>query len=94
MDVWAQDPVGAAREALTALASTVLRVRNEYGDTLGVRGLTSDVDRLADLEELGEPAPGTGPGVPVEEVLRYRTAPTTKACGWTPSPRPSTPSEE
>ena len=29
----AQDPVGAAREALTALASTVLRVRNEYGDS-------------------------------------------------------------
>ena len=41
-----QDAVGATREALTA-AAAVLRIRNEYGDTLGVRRLTSDVDRLA-----------------------------------------------
>ncbi len=44
----AQDAVGATREALTTLAAAVLRVRNEYGDTLGVRRLTADVDRLAE----------------------------------------------
>jgi hypothetical protein len=65
-----QDAVGATREALTALAAAVLRVRNEYGDTLGVRRLTSDVDRLhADLDELGSPAPGHRPGVNPEELL-------------------------
>ncbi len=37
--------VAASREALTGLAATVLRLRNEYGDTLGVRRLTADVDR-------------------------------------------------
>jgi hypothetical protein len=66
----AQDPVGAAREALTALASTVLRVRNEYGDTLGVRRLTADVDRLAEsLDNLGEPQPGHRPGVNADEMV-------------------------
>ena len=66
----AQDPVGAAREALTALASTVLRVRNEYGDTLGVRRLTADVDRLAEsLDNLGDPAPGHRPSVDPDEMV-------------------------
>ena len=65
----AQDPVAATRAALTSLAAAVLRVRNEYGDTLGVRRLTSDVDRLqADLDELGVPAPGHRPGVSPEEI--------------------------
>ena len=65
-----EDSVAAARKALTALASAVLRVRNEYGDTLGVRRLTSDVDRLnADLDELGEPKPGHRPGVSPEDVV-------------------------
>lgn len=64
------DAVGATREAVTSLAATVLRVRNEYGDTLGVRRLTSDVDRLlADIDELGDPAPGHHPGVSPEEVM-------------------------
>jgi len=66
----AQDPVGAAREALTALAATVLRVRNEYGDTLGVRRLTADVDRLAEsLDNLGEPQPGHHPSVGADEMV-------------------------
>ena len=65
----AQDPVAATRAALTSLAAAVLRVRHEYGDTLGVRRLTSDVDRLqADLDELGAPAPGHRPGVSPEEI--------------------------
>jgi hypothetical protein len=67
----AQDPVAAARAALTSLAAEVLRIRNEYGDTLGVRRLTSDVDRLlADLDELGGPAPGHRPPVSPEEMVR------------------------
>jgi hypothetical protein len=64
------DAVGATREALTTLAATVLRVRNEYGDTLGVRRLTSDIDRLhADLDELGDPKPGHTPGVDKDELI-------------------------
>jgi len=66
----AQDSVGATREALTTLAAAVLRVRNEYGDTLGVRRLTSDVDRLAEaLDLLGEPQPGHRPGVNPDEMV-------------------------
>jgi hypothetical protein len=66
----AQDSVGATREALTSLAAAVLRLRDEYGDTLGVRRLTSDVDRLqADLDELGEPKPGHRPGVDPADLL-------------------------
>ena len=66
----AQDAVGATREALTALAATVLRIRNEYGETLGVRRLTSDVDRLAEaLDQLGEPQPGHRPAVGADEMI-------------------------
>ena len=65
-----KDAVGATREALTTLAAAVLRIRNEYGDTLGVRRLTSDVDRLqADLDELGAPKPGHTPGVAQDELI-------------------------
>jgi len=66
----AEDAVAATREALTTLAAAVLRVRNEYGDTLGVRRLTSDVDRLnADLDELGDPLPGHRPTVDPGELI-------------------------
>ncbi len=62
-----QDPVAATRTALTSLAAAVLRIRNEYGDTLGVRRLTSDVDRLQeDLDELGAPDPARRPPVAPE----------------------------
>ena len=65
-----QDAVGATRAALQSLAAAVLRVRDEYGDTLGTRRLTSDVDRLqADLAELGDPKPGHHPGVNPEDLL-------------------------
>ena len=65
-----QDSVAATRAALTSLAAAVLRIRNDYGDTLGVRRLTSDVDRLqADLDELGEPTPGLRPPVAPEERI-------------------------
>lgn len=66
----AHDAVGATREALTALAATVLRIRQEYGDTLGVRRLTADVDRLAEaLDQLGEPQPGHRPQVSADEMI-------------------------
>jgi hypothetical protein len=66
----AQDAVGSTREALTALAASVLRIRNEYGDTLGVRRLTSDVDRLNEsLDQLGEPQPGHRPAVGADEMV-------------------------
>ncbi|WP_129667137.1 hypothetical protein [Phytoactinopolyspora endophytica] len=49
----------AVAAAVTTLESAVSRLRQAYGDTLGVRRLTSDVARLSeDLEELGEPHPG------------------------------------
>ena len=66
----AQDAVGATREALTTVAAAVLRIRNEYGDTLGVRRLTSDVDRLAEaLDQLGEPQQGHRPAVDAVEMI-------------------------
>ncbi len=66
----AQESVGAAREALTTLAAAVLRVRSEYGDTLGVRRLTSDVDRIAEaIDQLGEPQPGHRPSVSSSDMI-------------------------
>ena len=65
-----QDAVSASREALTALAAAVLRIRNEYGDTLGVRRLKADVDRLGEaLDLLGDPEPGHRPGVSDDEMI-------------------------
>ena len=72
----AQDAVGATREALTGLAAAVLRIRNEYGDTLGVRRLTADVDRLNEaLDLLGDPQPGHRPSVPSEQMIEIPDAP-------------------
>jgi hypothetical protein len=70
-DVMAEkESLAATRQALTSLAAAVLRLRSDYGDTLGVRRLTSDVDRLnADLDELGPPAPGVRPPVAPEERI-------------------------
>lgn len=63
------DAVGAAKEAVAVLKAAVQRVAVEYGDTLGVRRLTSDVERFAaDLEELGPPAPGHRPGPTPDEL--------------------------
>jgi hypothetical protein len=66
----AQDAVGSAREALTTVRVAVSRIRNEYGDTLGVRRLTADVDRLAEaLDDLGDPQPGHRPSVDPDEIV-------------------------
>jgi hypothetical protein len=70
------DAVQEARSALTSLAAAVLKLKNAYGDTLGVRRLTSDVDRLqADLEELGPPLPGNRPPVRPEELFKIPEEP-------------------
>ena len=66
----AHDAVASTREALTRLAAAVLVLRNEYGDTLGVRRLTADVDRLAEsLDLLGEPQPGHSPDVSAADIV-------------------------
>ena len=71
-----EEVIQEARSALTSLAAAVLKVRNAYGDTLGVRRLTSDVDRLqADLEELGPPLPGNPPPVRPKELLKIPDSP-------------------
>lgn len=63
------DSVVATREAVAALRAAVRRLCNDYGDTLGVRRLTSDVDRfVADLAELGPPAPGHRPCPPAHDL--------------------------
>jgi hypothetical protein len=65
-----QDAVAATRAALTSLAAAVLKVRNEYGDTIGVRRLTADVDRvLEDLDHLGSPQRTSRPPVAPEEKI-------------------------
>jgi hypothetical protein len=67
--VASQDAVGATKEAVAALKAAVARVSAEYGDTLGVRRLKSDVERFAaDLDELGTPAPGHRPGPAPDEL--------------------------
>ena len=64
-----QDALFATKEAIAALKAAVTRLGNEYGDTLGMRRLSSDVERFAaDLEELGNPAPGHRPGPAPEEL--------------------------
>jgi hypothetical protein len=63
------DALGATQDAVAALKAAVSRLRNEYGDTLGIRRLASDVERFAaDLDELGSPAPGHRPGPAPHEL--------------------------
>lgn len=64
------DAVSATREAIDKLSAAVDRLRSEYGDTLGVRRITSDLARFsADLDELGGPAPGHRPAVAPERQV-------------------------
>lgn len=54
-----QDAVAATKAAIDSLQSAATRVAQEFGDTLGVKRLLSDVTRLKDdLAELGPPKPG------------------------------------
>jgi hypothetical protein len=61
--------VAAVVRALETLHAAVGKLSQEYGDTLGIRRLVSDVARLNDdLAELGPPDPRHRPG-PVPEEL-------------------------
>lgn len=54
-----QDAVAATQAAIDSLHAAASRVAAEFGDTLGVKRLLSDVARLRDdLVELGPPKPG------------------------------------
>jgi len=56
------DPLQVARQCATALADAANQVQVTYGDTLGVRRLRSDVNRLIEcLDHLGPPQPGHHP---------------------------------
>lgn len=70
------DAVAAARAAITSLAAATLLIRNEYGDTLGVRRLTADVDRIqAALDDLGPPKPGHQPATNKAQMLQIPDEP-------------------
>ena len=61
--------LSGVQEAILQLAQAVEQLRADYGDTLGVRRLTSDVQRLgADLDELGDPQPGHHPTPRLEDL--------------------------
>ncbi len=62
--------VAEVRETLERLDAAVTAVQRDYGDTLGVRRLLSDIRRIAeDLAELGEPQPGHRPAAPTLEEI-------------------------
>ena len=66
----------ATRGAVVALEAAVGRLQREYGDTLGIRRLSSDVHRLAaDLDELGPPQPGHRPSPALEDLLEIPDEP-------------------
>lgn len=55
----AQSDLDGVRHAVHDLRHAVRTLRASWGDTLGMRRLESDVERLAaDLDELGPPARG------------------------------------
>jgi hypothetical protein len=69
MESSAHTRVAAVHDAVQRLARAVEQLRVEYGDTLGIRRLTSDVHRLtADLDELGDPQPGHRPEPALDEL--------------------------
>jgi len=61
--------VAAVQRSLEGLHAAVGKLSQEYGDTLGVRRLVSDVARLSgDLAELGPPDQHRRPGPVAEEL--------------------------
>jgi hypothetical protein len=71
-----QDAVAAAKAAIDSLTAAASRVANEFGETLGVKRLLSDVARLKDdLAELGDPKPGYRPGVNRDELVEIDDRP-------------------
>jgi hypothetical protein len=66
----AADALADARSAAETLADTATRLAHEYGDTLGVRRLLSDVARMKDnLAQIGDPQPGYHPTSEPHEIL-------------------------
>ena len=65
-------PGGSLAAALTQarqLAESVRQIEAEYGNTLGVRRLRSDMHRLFEcLDELGPPLPGHHAPAPITRV--------------------------
>ncbi|TWD73314.1 hypothetical protein FB561_7203 [Kribbella amoyensis] len=73
----------AVQRALEALHASVGKLSQEYGDTLGIRRLVSDVARLSDdLAEVGPPDPRHRPG-PVPEELEEISDVEYDASMWT-----------
>ena len=71
-----QEAVAAAKAAIDSLNAAAARVANEFGETLGVRRLLSDISRLKDdLLELGDPKPGHRPGVSPDEIVEIDDSP-------------------
>ncbi|MFT4009232.1 MAG: hypothetical protein QM655_04235 [Nocardioidaceae bacterium] len=65
-----QDAVAATKASIDSLSAATARLAHEYGETLGVRRLLSDVSRLKDdLAELGDPKPGHRPPGDAEVVV-------------------------
>jgi hypothetical protein len=66
----AAETLADARSAAETLADAAARLAHEYGDTLGVRRLLSDVARLKDnLAQIGDPQPGYRPTTETHEIL-------------------------
>lgn len=60
-----REDLAAVTAALERLDAAVTALRSRYGDTLGMRRLASDVQRLADdITELGDPSPTVMPAQP------------------------------
>jgi len=57
-----REDVAAVAAAVERLDVAVTALRSSYGETLGIRRLSSDVRRISeDLDELGDPAPDAVP---------------------------------
>ena len=75
--------VATVPRALEAVHTSIGKLSQEYGDTLGVRRLVSDVARLSDdRAELGPPDPRRRPG-PVPEELEEISDVEYDASMWT-----------
>ena len=83
----APDALEATREAVAALQAAV-ELRREYGETLGIRRISSDVERfLTDFDEL-RPAPERiPPAARPDQLEEIPDEPWTRPCGLMPRQR-------
>src|SRR3978361_1081133 len=78
--------VAAVPRALDALHTSIGKLSQEYGDTLGVRRLVSDVGRLSDTwPSWDHPPPAADPDLFRRNSRRSPTWNTTRPCGQTRS---------